>query len=241
MISLERTKDKLTCGITNIPLSKPAKVYFISKDNNERAIYDMFESMRIQFTRQDNEFTGNSIFTSNNELESKQIKMIFRNFRTLRPKLDTGWRYLFWEIDTIDRVIELKVLNVYFNLGLPVYYHRSMRGFHFLSVKPILAQVFEKAIKELRETNDRYPPITLRINPNKYKDEELVFYNGDIQYYTKHSDTIQLKNWIENKDWIKIGQHYQIVWYKADNNDIDNKMSIEQRTALHLKQIDDSK
>jgi len=93
--------------------------------------------MKIPFTREDNHYNSTCIFTSTNELESKQIKMIFRNFRTLYPKVLTQWRYLFWEIDTIDRVTELKVLNVYFNLGLPVYYHRSMNGFHFLSVKPI--------------------------------------------------------------------------------------------------------
>lgn len=241
----ERTKDILTCGITNIPLTKPAKVYFFADyepyDNEKQVqIYNMFESMKIPFRREDNYYSDKVLFTTLQEIEPKQIKMIFRNFRTLRPKLDTKWRYLFWEIDTVYSNILHKVLDLYYDLGLPVYYHRSMKGYHFLSVKPITTDMFENAIQLLRPTNEKYPPITLRINPNKYVDEEKIFYDGGIQYHTKHSDTIALKRMIEKKDWIKIGQQYQIVWYKADNNDIDNKMTIEERTALHLKQIEDS-
>lgn len=210
-----RTAEQLTCGIVNIPLTKPAQVYFRAKENvNE--IYSVFESLKIPFYRVDNLFAGNSMFTSTDKLDSKTIKMIFRNFRTLRPKLISDWRYLFWEIDTQKQEVLEKVLAVYSRHNLPIYVHKSMRGYHFICLKPILFSDFEKAVNVLRSTNDSYPPICLRINPNKYIGEYLIFKEGFIISPTYHVDTQKIRELINSYNWEKIQENYQLVWYNID-------------------------
>lgn len=231
-MELIRTKEEMTAGITNIPLSKPATLYFIF--DNEESIeqcYRMFESLKIGFTRKDNWYNNTSMFKTLRELESKEIRMIFRNYSTLRPKLITEWRYLFWEIDSRENALMENVLEIYRMLRLPVYIHKTMRGYHFLSVKPIKESIFKWAITHLRAlgtleqispalqiyySNDKYPPITLRIKPNKYVNEEIIFKDGWIMSDVEHSDTKQLRDWINYQNLDKIAQYYQLVWYPID-------------------------
>ena len=214
-----RTNDVLTCGITNIPLTYPAKLFFIL--DNKKDILDMaytvLESMNIIFERSDINATDKVLIKSVGEVHPKFIKQIFRNYRQLRPKLDSNYRYIFWEIDTKDQYTMDYVLGLYRFLKLPLYVHESMMGYHFLSVKPVLKEKYAWAVKQLRQTNEKYPPITLRIKPNKYVGEENIFFNGWIIAETYHDDTNRLKTLIEKQDFIKLGEKYQIVWYSFDH------------------------
>lgn len=220
--SLIRTKESITCGITNIPLTKPSKVYFMVEESDVNKVYDMFESLDIHFFREDNNYNKKVYFNSMVELDTRIMKLIWRNYKSLHPKFASSWRYLFWEIDDTDNDTLTSVLEVYKYLKLPVYVHRSMRGYHFLSVKPIEESLWKFATDRLRNTNEKYPPITLRINPNKYIDEDKIFYEGFVMG-NEHSDTKQLRNWIISKDFNKIGEKYQLVYYHIDKiqEDID--------------------
>jgi hypothetical protein len=204
-------------------MTYPAKVYFTPDNTYEYldTIYSIFESMNIPFHREDNFYTQTTTLISDIEVEPKKIKQIYRNFRTHRPKLLSDYRYLFWEIDTTDIVAFEYVNQIYVKLNLPVYIHRSLRGFHFISIKPIPEKTWLETVSMLRRTNVSYPPITLRINPNKYEGEEKVFYDGHIQSTTYHYDTSKLVELIRNKKWHKIQEQYILVWYnidKVDNN-----------------------
>lgn len=223
-MELVRTGENLTAGITNIPLTKPAFIYFRTDLTNPdiNMIYSVFESYKIPFRRSDNMYNQTAFFTTTELIDSKMIKQIFRNFRTLRPKLLTDYRYLFWEIDTREDSVLQNVVDVYAYLELPVYIYKSMRGFHFMSVYPIKKAVFQWAIKQLRHTNDGYPPITLRIKPNKYVNEEMVFKEGWIISNRYHTDTQQLMKMILAQDFNRLGELYQVVWYN-----IDKKKEIE--------------
>ena len=216
--NLIRTKENLTCGIVNIPMTYPAKIYFTPSNTYEylETIYSIFESMKIPFHREDNFYTDTTSIISDIEIEPSKIKTIFKNFRTHRPKLISNWRYLFWEIDTTDKEVLSFVLSVYRDLHLPVYAHRSLRGYHFLSVKPIQEPIWNNAITQLRKTNDTYPPITLRINPNKYESEKEIFYEGFIQSEVYHYDTKRLRYLIRMKKWERIQEQYILVWYNID-------------------------
>ena len=216
--NLVRTKENLTCGIVNIPMTYPAKVYFTPDNTYEylETIYSIFESMKIPFHREDNAYTQTTTLISDIEIESNKIKTIYKNFRTHRPKLLSNWRYLFWEIDNQDMNNVKSVLEVYSSLHLPVYVHKTLRGYHFLSVKPIQEHIWNNAIKNLRYSNETYPPITLRINPNKYIGESDVFYEGFIQSEVYHYDTMRLRDLIRMKKWERIQESYILVWYNID-------------------------
>ena len=216
--SLIRTKENLTCGIVNIPMTYPAKIYFTPSNTYEylETIYSIFESMKIPFHREDNYYNESTSIISDIEIEPSKIKMIYKNFRTHRPKLLSKWRYLLWEIDTTDKDVLSIVLQVYKGLNLPVYVHRSLRGYHFLSVKPIQESTWLVAITTLRHTNQTYPPISLRINPNKYEGEKDIFYEGFIQSDVYHYDTSRLRYLIRMKKWERIKEQYILVWYNID-------------------------
>jgi len=218
IFSPTRTEEKLTCGITNIPLTVASRVNFQCDINDVDNIYNIYESFDIKFSRMDNRFLGISLFTSLLPVESKIIKQIWRNFKTFRPRFISDYKYLYWEVDTHDNTIFETVIDVYRFLQLPVYIHKTMQGFHFICVKPIEKERWQFAIQQLRHTNDKYPPITLRIKPNKYVNEEKIFNDGFIMSEKYHADTKQLRDWIVSQNFNKIGEYYQLVWYDMTQN-----------------------
>lgn len=234
----------ITAGITNIPLTKPAKLYFLLDMNDTEKIntvYSIFENLNIRAKRIDNNYTQKVYLTTLNEIDSKTIKMIFKNFRTLRPKLNSIWRYLFWEIDNQEETTLQDVVEVYRFMRLPVYVHKTMRGYHFISVKPICEVVMNLAISYVRNTNIKYPPLTLRIKPNKYPNEDKVWHEGFIISDVFHKDTQYLRNWIVEQDFTKIQEHYQLVWYPIPDQDKLESMSYEDRLKFELEQIENER
>lgn len=225
--NLQRTEHKLTCGIVNIPLTKPATIYFNVDYSADKKQFDficnIFESFKIPYHRVDKPFLKKCALTSSEEIESKALKMIWRNYKTYRPKLITNWRYLFWEIDTLDKNTLDTVIQVYSRLNLPVYVKRSMRGYHFISVKPILDSIWQTAIETLRPTNLDYPPITIRVNPNKYVGEESIWFDGFIISSAYHADTNEIRRLINENNYTKIQEKYYLVWYNIDKvEEIEN-------------------
>lgn len=225
MADLVRTEEKITAGISNIPLTKSAKIFFNSDSDTAFKIINILDSYGISYEMLKTPNDKIHII-SLYEIDAKTIKSIYRNWRLLRPKLYSSWRYLFWEIDTQDNDMMERVLDVYQFYNLPVYVHKTMRGYHFLSVKPIPLDIFAQAIKQLRDTNPAYPPITLRIKHNKYIGEDKVFNEGFIVSEKFHSDTKALRDMIVSQNFDKIAQYYMIVWYE-----IDKGKNVEVNTA----------
>lgn len=232
----------LTAGITNSVLTKPAKVFFTIDftDNNKiETVYSIFENLNIPIKRIDNNFTQSAFFITDNDVDSKTIKMIWKNFRLLRPKIYSQWRYIFWEIDNQDTDSLYHVLAVFEILKLPVYVHKTFRGYHFLCIKPVELSVFQWATENLKITNPKYPPLTLRILPNKYPNES--FSDGFIVESKIHNDTHELKKLVETQDISALQQKYAIVWYYIpDQKDLD-EMSFEERLDFEQEQIDNER
>jgi lauroyl/myristoyl acyltransferase len=220
----------------------PAIPYFIS-DNDKRSndVRNMFSSFGIGFSEVTTANNKKHIASINN-VEPRIIKQIFHNFRTLKPRLISGYRYLFWEIDNQDEQTLNNVMHLYNMLKLPVYVHKSYRGYHFLSVKPIEKLLWNYAIVHLRETNPRFPPVTLRVLANKYKGE-LDYYKQGFCYYPEdmiHRDTRYLQKYIEQQDIIALEYYYMIVFYRLPNQKQLDNMTIEQRTEFQHEQIANS-
>jgi len=221
-------ENAITAGIVNVPLTKPAKVFFITNDYPSilsTQVEEMFKSLHQEYCIDKRIPTNRTFITSKHEIESNKIKIIFRNFKTLRPHLDSKWRYLFWEIDDYRESILSYVTSIYRSMDLPVYGHKSMRGYHFICLKPIPKQDWILGIKTLRHTNLKFPPTTLRLLANKYPDELEIYREGFIITNAIHKDTIQFKKWVESQDIQKISQQYWVVWYplnKLEHGHEDN-------------------
>lgn len=252
-LSLERTNDVMTAGITNIPLTKPAFVYFIcdmQDENKINQVYDIFALTKTPFHREDNTYVQKVYLTSDYEVSVPMVKAIWRNFKSLKPKIKSDWRYLFWEIDNQNDSSLEEIVTLYKYLKLPVYIHKTMRGYHFLSVKPIPERLWNYAISKIRKTNPDYPPVTLRIQANKYMGEMNMFKDGYIidvlspfsktGQMQKHYDTYKLREWIEGFNLQQLQQQYIIVFYPFPDQIQLDSMNIEERTQFQLKQIEES-
>jgi hypothetical protein len=176
------------------------------------------------------------------KIESTIIKQIFRNFRTLKPRLISEYRYLFWEIDEQNTELLDTVIDLYRFLKLPFYCHKTKRGYHFLSVKPIEKSVWDLAIQQLRNTNLRFPPVTLRVLANKHENE-IDYYLQGFCYYPNdsiHKDTEYLKKFIEHQDIQSLEHYYMIVFYPLPKQKSLDDMSLEERDIFQQEQIANS-
>ena len=231
----------LTAGICNIPLTLPAVPYFITDNDTSLDIEIMLQSFKIGYTKNKTASDRLSIM-GNHKIESSIIKQIFRNFRTLKPRLISEYRYLFWEVDEQNTELLDTVIDLYRFLKLPFYCHKTKRGYHFLSVKPIEKTVWDFAIQQLRNTNLRFPPVTLRVLANKHPNE-IDYYLQGFCYYPNdniHKDTEYLKKFIEHQDIQSLENYYMIVFYPLPKQKNLDNMPLEQRDIFQQEQIANS-
>lgn len=208
-----RTQEKLTAGLVCVPLTKPATLFFLTNDNAQVSeIARALESLKIGYTT--NWRNGKAFIKSLNQIEPKLMKLVRRNFTTLKPKFISDYRYPFWEIDTQDFSVLYDVLKVYAKWDLPVFVHKSMRGYHFICVKPISKSSYLKEfVPQVRHTNKAYPPIAIRIMANKWIGELDNYRDGFIHTASFHSDTKYIADWIMKQEITKIAQQYYVVRY----------------------------
>lgn len=219
-----RTHELMTAGIVNVPLTKPATLFFNIK-NTEKDFVQRYENILTVFTSFKINFEqrvmGNSVsIISREPILPELMKNIYHNFKSLRPRFQSDFRYFFWEIDTKDDDVLMQVLKVYFLYKLPVYVHESMRGYHFISVKPIHKDLWKRLVEDVRSSNAMYPPITLRIKPNKYINESATFCNGWIQSEVEHSDTTKLYQYMQAQRIDMLERNYFIVYYPIDKREV---------------------
>lgn len=95
---------------------------------------------------------------------------------------DRPERCFFFELDKEHREFYQDVCNLYELEGLDWIVHRTGGGgFHFLSPTMISKEDWKILHKELAEINKDCPMTTLRMKPNKYPNEELVWYNSHTE------------------------------------------------------------
>lgn len=229
-----RTNETMTAGIVNIPMAYPATLFFNTKGEFLPRVLEIFRTYDIPYDMTNSKNNENEIIyhlTSRKQITSKMMKSIWHNWRRLRPKFKSLYRYPFWEIDTKDWSVVERIVATYKNYDLPVYVHESMKGYHFICVKPVTRAIWEKMIFRFRYPfangaiigqieNAEYPPITLRIKANKYINEIESFKSGFIVSRALHSDTDRFKTWLELQQIDKLDQYYMIVWYSFKPREI---------------------
>lgn len=127
-------------------------------------------------------------------------------------------RYPFFELDTKEEKIFKRIMRAYEGLHLPVYVHRTMRGYHFISLIAIHKDCYAEWIKPLMKYNPECPMVTLRIKPNKWVNEKHIWYGGNIFNNNGSEMAISeletLKAWIERQAIGLISMKYYVVRYR---------------------------
>lgn len=97
------------------------------------------------------------------------------------PVLNKRYRYLWFELDTIDGQAHDKVLRFFERKQIDVYYHRTMKGYHYITLKQYPSEHYDHIVNVMKERFDNGTfYYSLRIIPNKWINEVSVWYNGDM-------------------------------------------------------------
>lgn len=96
--------------------------------------------------------------------------------------LDKSKRYLWFENDSLDQMFHYRVLAFYSTSGIDVYWHRTAKGFHYITMYLMPRDEYEALIKQMKErfTNGTFY-YSLRIVPNKWQNEGMLWTIGMIQ------------------------------------------------------------
>ena len=95
---------------------------------------------------------------------------------------DNSNRCFFFELDKEHREFYQDVANLYELEGLDWIVHRTGGGgFHFISPTMITKDHWKALHKQLQEINKECPMTTLRMEPNKYPNEDMFWYNSHVE------------------------------------------------------------
>lgn len=150
------------------------------------------------------------------DLNNKPVKVLDIKKNRLKYQTIPNMRYPYFELDSGRGMAS--VLQSYKERQIPVYVHKTMRGYHFLSTVSMITQEYLKWIKPLMHLNPKCPMVTLRIKPNKWIGETEVFNQYDIHENNATSDQIsrliELKEMV-TKQYIGLLQNkYYVVRYR---------------------------
>ena len=90
-------------------------------------------------------------------------------------------KLFFFEIDTHDNNLLIKILDVYEKYSLDVIFHKTFQGYHFISPTLINLEKWKEIHKELLSINPKCPMICLRVKGNKYPNEDLFFFLAHLR------------------------------------------------------------
>lgn len=126
-------------------------------------------------------------------------------------------RYPFFELDTLEEKKFERVMKQYNDFKMPVYVHRTMRGYHFICFVSLFKGEYAEFINPLMKLNPKCPMVTLRIKPNKWQGEKDIFMQSGI--IPNGGTDMQISELEKVRDWINhqfiglLQMHYYIVRY----------------------------
>lgn len=150
------------------------------------------------------------------DLYGNPIKKINPKNGKLKYVSIPNMRYPFFELDS-DRGLDV-VKKAYKKARLPLYMHKTMRGYHFLSTVSMSSDEHRDWITPLIHLNPACPMVTLRIKPNKWVGEREIF--NQFEIFDNNAETFQLQTLIELQQMITgnmiglLQKKYYIVRYR---------------------------
>jgi len=96
---------------------------------------------------------------------------------------ESPYRICLFEIDIEHNSSLDHIRDTYRLLGLDLLIHRTGNGWHFLSPTLVTLSVWKDFHSKLKRINPKCPMTTLRIKPNKYPNEDQIWYSNEPYYY----------------------------------------------------------
>ena len=150
------------------------------------------------------------------DLNNKPVKVLDIKKQKMKYATIPNMRYPYFELDSSRGMNP--VLQSYKERNIPVYVHRTMRGYHFLSTVAMQTDDYLAWIKPLMHFNPKCPMVTLRIKPNKWIGESKVFQEYNIYENNAPSDQLTTLHELQqmiSKQYIGLLQNkYYVVRYR---------------------------
>lgn len=112
------------------------------------------------------------------------IRKVAHNARCYsRPyyALNKKERYLWFESDSLDIEYHTSLLRYFESAGIDVFWHRTMKGYHYITLHSLTRVVYELLIQTLKQKfNNGTFYYSLRIVPNKWVGEKDVWKIGEV-------------------------------------------------------------
>lgn len=159
------------------------------------------------------------IFGHNNRLGINPktiIRKVAHNARCYNKPyyaLDKSQRYLWFESDTLDQFFHFRLLSFYESLNIDVYWHRTMKGYHYITFYLMERYAYEALIDILKEQykNGTFY-YSLRIVPNKWIGEQDIWKIGAI--VNNNSGHVKQLRYIQTA----LNQPYVFDYGRTENN-----------------------
>jgi len=127
-------------------------------------------------------------------------------------------RMCFFELDNTDKRDLDRVLDNYRLFGLDCLYHRTRLGYHFLSPTVVSLDTWKQFMDNLKDLNKKCPMTTLRVQPNKYPNEDQIWYTSEIlEFFNKARNSkpmcVLLYHWFRKRFNGDLDLHPKLVRY----------------------------
>lgn len=121
----------------------------------------------------------------------------------------------FFELD--DNENYERICNLYYINQLDFFTHRTgSGGYHFISPTLITREQWKELMNEVKSINPKCPMTTLRMNPNKYYQEDQFWY---FKYVEKHYDN-------EFKNSKQMCEYLNRIFKTTFKGDIDTELKL---------------
>ncbi len=98
-------------------------------------------------------------------------------------------RFVLFDLDKPYSSVNFnRIVDAYKSRELDLLVHRTSGGWHFISVTLVDKKTWKDIMFELNDINPKCPHTTLRIDPNKYPDEKLIWFNSSVGYFINNKD-----------------------------------------------------
>ena len=96
----------------------------------------------------------------------------------------TNYRFVFFETDIpYNQENYNKIIRTYEHHNLDLLVHSTgSGGQHFISPTVVIKSEWKEIMFELKDINPSFPRLCLRLLPNKYVDEDKIWYRANVGY-----------------------------------------------------------
>lgn len=122
-----------------------------------------------------------------------------------------------WDKEHFNENLANDMQQIVNDIDVPCWAHATGNGIHLLSLVPILKEKWKEVHTRYKHVNPTCPMTTLRMMPNKYVGEEIVWFASSYTVVPRSDNTVEVMQLTQMETLgiiTDIAQSHQLVKYK---------------------------